>query len=74
MTVVLSKQATRAPRLKAHTTATSAAAIKRPFSLKCRDEFRDLGHDKSGSTARDGRAESPTDTRKSATGSDHVVL
>ena len=37
VTVVLSKQATHAPRLKAHTTATSAAAIKCPFSLKCRD-------------------------------------
>ena len=54
VTVVLSKQATRAPRLKAHTTATSTAAIKRPFCLKCRHVLRDLGHVKSGSTAHDG--------------------
>ena len=54
VTVVLSKRA--APRLKAHTSATSAAAIKRPFFLKCRDVRRDLEHVKSGSMARDGCA------------------
>ena len=54
MTAALPKRATQAPRLKALTTATSAAAIKRDFSLGCRDVHRDLEHVKSGSMARDG--------------------
>ena len=75
VTAVLSKQATHAPRLKAHTTATSAVAIQRPFSLKCRHVLRDLDRVKSGSTANDGCAKKVTkNTQKSANGSDHAVL
>ena len=59
VTVVLSKRATHAPRLKAHTTATSAAAIKRPFSLECREVLLDLEHVKSGFTAHDGCTKIP---------------
>ena len=74
VTVVLPKQATHAPRLKALTSATSAAAIKRPFSQKCRDALQDLDRVKSGSTAHDGCAKSQKNLTESAKGSDHVVL
>ena len=74
VTVVLSKQATHAPRLKAHTAATSAAGIKRPFCLKCRHVLQDLDHVKSGPTAHDGCAKSFKKSKKSAQGSDDVVL
>ena len=67
-------------RPKAHSSlAMSAAAIKRSFSLKCRDIRRDLKHVKND-TAHGGCAKTPKKTQKSvmakesANGSDHVLL
>ena len=78
MARVLSKQTTHSPKLQAHTAATSAAAIKLPFSLKCRDVLRDLHHVKSGPKAYDGWTKTRKQYNKSghtaAKGSDHVVL
>ena len=65
MTQMSGKQATHAPRVKALCTATSAAAINRPFSLKCRDVLRHLDHVKSGSTAHDGCAKNSQNKLKS---------
>ena len=74
VTVVLSKQATLVPMLKAHTTATSAVAIQRPFSLKCRHVLRILIMSRAAPRHMTDAQKVTKKMKKSAKGSDHVVL